>query len=115
MKLIFEGWDKVKVGPHEHVVTPLSLVDGKLAPDKTPGPITWTGPLEASGRVTGLGLSGNFLVEFNFEPEELKNWLKEYVKAEPEAALRLLAEMQAEAILALTQKATKVRVSKRTP
>jgi hypothetical protein len=43
---------------------------------------------------------GDYLVEFIFDDEELKNWLLQYVKAEPEAAIKLLSE----AILALSPK-----------
>ena len=47
----------------------------------------------------------DFEVRFRAHPLELRNWLKSYVTAKPEEALRLLAEMQAEAVLALARKA----------
>jgi hypothetical protein len=57
-----------------------------------------------------LALNGSFLVRFDFEQKELRNWLREFVKAKPEAGIRLLAEMQGEAILALA-KQTEERAS----
>jgi hypothetical protein len=46
----------------------------------------------------------DFLAKFEFSPEELKSWLSEYVAAQPAEALRLLASMHAEAIIALSAK-----------
>jgi hypothetical protein len=43
-------------------------------------------------------------VEFTFEHAELRNWLSQFVRTKPEAAVRLLAEMQGEAILALARR-----------
>ena len=105
MKMIFRGWGKERIGPHVHVVRPVKKnKSGDYNADKTDGPLRWVDSLKARGQVVGLGLSGNFLVEFDFEQEELKNWLQRFVKAEPEAALKLMAEMHTEAILALSRK-----------
>jgi len=70
---------------------------------KSGGSLRWNSSLSASGRVKGLGLSGNFLVEFQFEVGELKNWLALYVAEFPEDAIRVLAEMQAEAFILLAK------------
>ena len=59
----------------------------------------------SSGRINGLHLNGNYVVRFKFESSELRNWLKRYIEDDPRKAMRLLAEMQAEATISLAQKA----------
>jgi hypothetical protein len=71
-------------------------------PDRK-GLLMWDGPLHAKGKLKDLALNGSYTVEFIFEQEELRYWLQEFVEAKPEEAIRLLAEMQAEAILALNK------------
>lgn len=100
MKLVFKGW-KREVTPHSHPVAPVKNANSKYFPGNTGQPLTWDGPFRALGKVNKLALSGAFLVEFTFEEQELRNWLQEYVKANPEAAIRLLAHAQAEAVIAL--------------
>lgn len=93
MKLIgYNHRDKT----HDHTVFP-NMPDRK-------GLLMWEGPLRAKGRLKDLALNGSYTVEFIFEQEELRYWLQEFVEAKPEEAIKLLAEMQAEAILALNQK-----------
>jgi len=58
---------------------------------------------QPAAALRGWGLSGNFLVEFQFEVGELKNWLALYVAEFPEDAIRVLAEMQAEAFILLAK------------
>jgi nitrogen regulatory protein PII-like uncharacterized protein len=103
VKMMFEAWGRM-VMRHYHKVRPVKWVNNKYTPSEPDEPLVWVDSLKALGKVNDLGLTGDFLVEFKFELEELKNWLKEYVKAEPEAAIRLLAEMQAEAMIALARK-----------
>jgi hypothetical protein len=106
MNVHFRGW-KREVKPHIHPVTPVKkLLSGSYRTEGDESqPLNWRTPLQALGKVEDLALTGAFLVEFNFTEEELKNWLKKYVEAEPEAALRLLMKMQAEATIALANKA----------
>ena len=101
MKMVFRGWGR-EVVTHNHPVTP--VVEGKKYTALTKSTtLDWNGPLSALGKVSKLQLTGSFLVELNFEADELKNWLKQYVKSHPEDSIRLLAEMQAEAIIELSK------------
>ena len=71
----------------------------------SPGqPMEWGPNGHASGEIGKVRLNGRYFVSFKFEDAELRNWLKSYVTAKPEAALQLLAEMQAEATISLAQK-----------
>ena len=78
---------------------------------KAGDPLEWLSPLHAKGKIEGLGLSGDFQVEFSFEVEELRNWLKEYIASKPEEAVRLLAEMHTEAVIALAHSGKNVESS----
>lgn len=98
MKLEFEGWSRV-VHLHKHAVK--AVVSGKNGYRPKQGPINWESGLEAIGKVEGLSLTGDFLVRFSFDEEDMKNWLLTYAAAYPEAALRLMGHAQAEAVIAL--------------
>jgi hypothetical protein len=104
MKIIFRGWNR-EIYRHEHPVTPVTQRGGSYSPGNSGEPIDWSSAKRAFGRVNGLSLGGDFLVEFEFESSELRNWLRHYVTDEPETAVRLLAEMQSEAAICLAQKA----------
>jgi hypothetical protein len=109
MRITFRGWRREKL-IHKKSVLPVSL---EMTEDGAPrymagtsgDPINWSLPTTAFGKLQTLGLNGDFLVTFEFTPEELRNWLKAYVSSEPEAAARLLAEMQGEVVIELAQKA----------
>lgn len=105
MKLTFRGW-KREVYPHHHQVLPVILdeEDDRLYERMGDGSLSWHSPARAYGKVNELELKGSFLVELDFVPEELRNWLRVFVKKRPEDAIRLLAEMQGEAIPALAAK-----------
>jgi hypothetical protein len=101
MKLIFRGW-KREVKSHSHQVTAVRLnAAGAYVTGRSGDPMEWNGAFSALGRVSGLALSGTFLIEFTFEEQELRSWLEHYAKSNPAFAIRLLAEMQAEALIAL--------------
>jgi hypothetical protein len=100
MKMSFRGL-KHEVKPNEHTV-----------------PLIWNSALNSSsllaiGEVNKLRLNGNYQVEFEFEQEELRNWLRKFIASKPEDAIKLLAEMQGEAILSLAR-TTEQRLSKKT-
>ena len=109
MKMLFKGW-KREVMDHNHDVIPVTSTNKMFHPGEIDEPLTWTTALQALGKVNDLALNGSFLVRFTFEQEELRNWLRQFVHSKPEAAVRLLAEMQGEAILALA-KQTEERAS----
>lgn len=102
MKLQFRGWRR-QVTAHNHEVVPVTC-SGNYQAGEFGDPLTWNSALDAFGKVDDLALSGSFLVQFSFEQDELRNWLQTFVQSKPEAAIRLLAEMQGEAILALAQR-----------
>lgn len=104
MKITFRGWQR-EVTTHNHKVAPVEYKSFKYQAQQIDQPMTWSGPLRALGKLNNLGLSGNFLVEFNFEPEELKSWLEQYAKANPEEALRLISAVQTEAYIQLAKSA----------
>ena len=91
---------------HEPEFTPLVFSKGGLERGRPGQPAEW-GP---GGRVLGeigtisLG-KGIYVVNLEFEAAELKNWIQRYIEDDPREAMRLLAEMQAEATISLAQKA----------
>lgn len=108
MKLLFRGW-KREVTEHDHGVTPVTREGNKYTPGEPDDPLAWYSALVAYGKVSDLALNGSFLVEFSFDQEELRHWLRQFATSKPEAAVRLLSEMQAEAILALARQADERR------
>lgn len=83
MKVTFRGMSR-EVYPHNHSTT-----------------LNWKSASVATGSLRGLGLSGNFRATFEFQTEELEQWLLKYLEADPAGALRLASKVQAEAICAL--------------
>lgn len=103
MKFVFSGWNRIVV-LHEHNVEPVFRnEDGHFQLDKE-GPIKWHSASIAYGKLKELELGGNFLVEMRFELVELKNWIERFVDEQPEAALKLLTEMQGKAVKAVLNK-----------
>ena len=88
MKITFRGLSR-EVYPHERETT-----------------LNWQNATEASGSLQDLGLSGNFSVHFQFQVEELNQWIAKYLESDPAGALRLASRFQAEAICALATTST---------
>ena len=97
MKMTFHGLSRT-VYSHSHEVAP-----GRWGRGKKGEPLQWSSSTVAHGRMYGLGLGGNFRVQFEFESAELRNWLTAFVRERPAEALKLLLEMQAGAIVALSE------------
>ena len=75
-----------------HPVVVSSVFDSRLSRPETP--LEWTANGSAAGEIRSLiNQEYDFEVWFKSDPRELRNWLKSYVTAKPEEALRLLAEM----------------------
>ncbi|QCT96045.1 hypothetical protein GOM96_00055 [Stutzerimonas degradans] len=104
MKMELNGWAR-SVTTHRPTVLPVDRASRGIGGKKLkPGPIRWHAPLKASAHLKGLSLSGDFLLDMTFEEAELRNWLLAYAKGLPDQALRLISEVQAEAIIALQTK-----------
>ena len=86
---------------HDREVIPVTRNGGSYSPGVKGSPLQWDGESVTYGKLNRLGLSGDFLIKLEFDEEELKSWLKQYVNKKPDEAIRLLAAMQAEAILKL--------------
>src|SRR5690606_28324550 len=100
LKLKFKGWNR-EVFTHKREIAPLLNKDYRYSVGEPGQPLRWETSTLAHGRITGLGLSGDFRIDFEFDLQELKNWLSVYIREHPTDAIRLLGEMQAEAINAL--------------
>lgn len=106
MNLVFTGWHGGHLR-HEHQLTPCKDIGGAVINGESGDPLDWSTPMTAVAKIDGVSLSGSFCVQLSFQKEELRNWLLKYTRSEPEAALRLLAKMQAEAVIALARKMEK--------
>ncbi len=104
MKMELNGWARSKVTHRPNVVPVKREPKGYTASTMKPGPIVWHAPLRASARLESLNLSGDFLLDMTFEESELRSWLLAYAKGNPEQALRLIAEAQAKALIAMCEK-----------
>ena len=112
MKITFLGWSRIVKGAHTHVITPVSFDGNTYTPDDDGGThLDWHTSECSYGRIEDLSLSGAFLMKIEWDDIELKNWLKRFVAEKPESAIGILAEMQAEAVLALFRK-TQINTAK---
>jgi hypothetical protein len=103
MRILFRGWRR-EIKPHERTVSPVNHDGATYRLSTKQKTLSFNSSTEAFGKLTDLGLSGNFLVTFTFEPQELHDWCAAYVKDRPDAALRLASKMLADAIVELTSR-----------
>lgn len=98
MKLILTGWSRgYNTYPHE--ISPIELKDNLYLRSGVPGdPIIWDpeDPMHAKCCIHNTTLSGDFAMDVYFQERDLnlKGWLEQFIKKDPEAAVLLLAEMQ---------------------
>ncbi|QOF76083.1 hypothetical protein [Variovorax sp. 38R] len=102
MKLTFRGWQRATT-LHGHPVTPVRKSTGGGLRTESNRALIWNDAGSAYGKVNDLALSGSFLVHFQFEQADLEGWLAEFAKTKPEEALRILAKIQAEAMIQLAK------------
>ena len=107
MKMKFRGWRR-EVYTHTHEVEAWKKVGNSYNRIDGRKSLTWSDKLTAFGKIKGLSLSGDFLVEFSFTEAELKDWIRNYFKSDPVAACALVAELQLDSIKALAKSAEKV-------
>ena len=101
MEIVLNGWRRAVV-THRHAVEVIDAKTGMLV--KTRTALDWSSSSEARGKLNGVALNGDFDAYFRFERAELRNWLMVSAKEDPAAILRLLSEVQAEALIYLAQK-----------
>lgn len=95
MKIRFEGWKRVVVH-HRHDVRPVN-VRANYATGEPGAPIHFETPRLATGKIVDLGLTGDFLVRLDLEPEELRDWIRSYIKHDRDEAISFLRTMLLEA------------------
>lgn len=108
MKMKFRGWRR-EIYPHTHEVEPVKKTPsgyGSIAGRKS---LAWTDGTTALGKVKGLALSGDFLVEFTFTEAELKDWMRNYFRSNPEEAAAMVSELQLESISTLAKAAARAK------
>lgn len=103
MKILFRGWRR-ELKPHERTVLPVDHDGASYRLSTKQKTLSFESSTRAFGKLTDLGLSGNFLITLTFEPQELHDWCAAYVKDRPDAALRLASKMLADAIGELTSR-----------
>jgi len=101
MKIMFRGWRR-EVVPHNRTAQPVVRGGGKYTQGKSGDPLVWDSANRTYARLEKLALNGSFLLQIDFDDADLRNWLKKFVAEKPEDALRLIGEMQVEALLALS-------------
>jgi len=105
MKLTFRGWQRVALF-HYHDVTPVQIGSDRGLRPASKRALIWKDANTAYGKISDVALSGAFLVTFEFEQADLEGWLAELAKSKPEEALRLVAKVQAEALINLAKPVT---------
>lgn len=102
MKLEFIGWNRT-ILKHKHTIKPVTESKKGYYPTSK-GPLVWQEAMRVLGKIEATSLTGDYLVTFSLEDSELKSWLLAYAKSAPEETLKLIAEAQAEALIALATK-----------
>ena len=90
MHIKFRGWGKEKVpdGRHSHHLTPCKFENEEYSMCDKDGPLEWiyephcdgTWKWKTYGKVEGLALHGNFLVEIKLDDDEYSRISKEWLK-----------------------------------
>lgn len=101
MNITLRGWNR-QVTCHSHKIRPVQRSKSSYTLIRDSESIRWENSERALGRIDNLGLTGNFLIELSFDESELRSWLYQYTKEHPQKALKLLLEMQGEAIVSLS-------------
>lgn len=104
MKLHFRSWENPG-SEHTLDITPASYVgdDNYLECGKLGDPLSWYDDKHVLGKIDEIELEGSYLVRFELSRQELKSWLQRLAASAPEDAIRLTAEIQAEAIIELAR------------
>ena len=101
MELLFTGWKRI-VHYHQRSVTPADSLARVL--DRKSLNWNWPDRMTAYGKIEGLSLSGDYLVEFKTNKDELRSLLTSFFETDPVAAQKLISEVQLNAIKSLKKK-----------
>ncbi len=104
MKLEFRGWSRRVIKAHVHDVTPVKLENryNHVSPESS----IWRTSDTAMGRVTSLGLSGDFLVSVKVTESDMAEWIDQLIKEDRDRAVSLLVTKLASATAAWSPKMT---------
>lgn len=103
MRVKFRGWSR-EVYEHDHKVEPVDKEGGFLGVGKRAAVTVVEDQVKVLGKVSGLGLSGDFLVSLFLSEDDLKNILEEKIRADPTKELEFLGALQAKAMAASFEK-----------
>ena len=89
MKISFSKWET----PDERITRSITAVVpyGETLIEQT-GPVEWTSSTSAIGKIENLNVNGSFLMEFEFQENELRSWMRRFITENPEYSVQLLAE-----------------------
>ena len=93
MKILAKGWNR-SGQTHEHELTRFDDDEFFTLSNPHHGHFVDPAYMHMQGQIKGLSLHGDYLMEIQPTPEELKILISRHIASEPLAALKLLAEMQ---------------------
>lgn len=97
MKITFKKWEASELAI-THTVQAVTSYGGAL--NVQTGPVEWSGPKAALGKIDAIKLDGSYLLEFEFQENELRSWLKQFIAENPAYSAQLLAEAHATLLIA---------------
>lgn len=100
MKFEIRGW-KRETTLHLHPATPLIEKGSGYYLDEVGNALTWNANHSAFVKIENVALNGAFMVQMKFEQKDLESWLAQFVKSEPEKAIKLLSRLQGQATVNL--------------
>jgi hypothetical protein len=99
MKMKFRGWSR-EVHVHDHEIKPVRKTGSGYEVNKIPDVKINNDEIVVLGRVAGLALTGDFLVELYLSSQDLSLLIQEKIAAEPIASLAFISDLQARALTA---------------
>ena len=99
MKMTFRGWSR-EVYSHKHDVAPVVMLGSNYVTGKVPDILVKDGEVSFQGKVTGLGLKGDFLVKFTLSDDDLNELVQKKVLQNPIESLAYVADLQAQVLKA---------------
>ena len=111
MKITFQRWESSE--PEETLPIRAVTSYGETLNVQN-GPIEWSGPNSALGKIDDIKLDGTYLLKFDFQESELRSWLKNFITENPAYSVQLLAEAHA-ALLISAENDRKRRATRKKP